>query len=140
MRSLPTAPLSPLAKLWLTGEVVTHYPRARLALRGGDIRRALATVREAPLAAAGRHEKADLGAALRLGRAVHRTARLVPGDSRCLVRSLVLTRLLAVRGVDSTLVIGVRPGSDFAAHAWVERDGVALLPTGDDEFGRLTEL
>lgn len=75
----------------------------------------------------------------RLGRAVTRTLRPLPFDSRCLVTALVLTRLLATRGIDSTLVLGVRTGPDFAAHAWVERNGEPLLPTGC-EFHRLTEL
>jgi hypothetical protein len=76
---------------------------------------------------------------VRLGRAVARTLRPLPFDSRCLVTALVLTRLLATRGIESTLVLGVRTKPDFAAHAWVERDGEPLLPTGRD-FHRLTEL
>jgi hypothetical protein len=140
VRALPSEPLSVLGKLRVTLEVVATYPRARLALRGGDLRHALAKVRDAPLAEAAPAEGPALQGALRLGRAVYRTARFVPGDSRCLVRSLVLSRLLALRGVESRLVIGVRPGSDFAAHAWVEREGLALLPAGEAEFTRLTEL
>jgi hypothetical protein len=35
-------------------------------------------------------------------------------------------------------VIGVRKGSEFQAHAWVEHDGEAILPRG--EYTRLTEL
>lgn len=139
MRSLPTERLSGPAKARLALEVVSAYPGARLALRAGDIRAALATLRDARLASAyepGR--SSELQGALRLGRAVHRTARFVPGDSRCLIRSLVLSHLLARRGVPSTLVIGVLPGAELLAHAWVEREGVELLPSGD--FQRLTEL
>jgi hypothetical protein len=45
----------------------------------------------------------------------------------CLERSLVLWWLLARRGVRSQLRIGVRKtGDNFEAHAWVERDGVAI--------------
>ena len=84
------------------------------------------------------HEDAT-SAALRLGIAVDRTLRRMPLDTRCLVRSLVLTRLLARRGIGSTFVIGVRAKPEFAAHAWLERDGVALLPTGP-EFHPITEL
>ncbi len=79
-------------------------------------------------------------ASLRLGRAVIRVLRLLPADSRCLMRSLVLTGLLARRGVYSTVVIGVRPAPRFAAHAWVEVDAIALLPTNELEYERLTEI
>jgi hypothetical protein len=48
--------------------------------------------------------------------------------------------LLARRGVAATLVIGVRPGAEFAAHAWVEREGRPLLPGGEPEYKRITEL
>ena len=72
--------------------------------------------------------------------AIGRTLRYVPGDSRCLVRSLVLTSLLARRGIDVKFVIGVAPGPEFKAHAWVESDGLPLLPSLDDEHERLVEL
>lgn len=78
-------------------------------------------------------------AGLRLGRAVERTLRALPVDSRCLVTALVLTRVLARRGIDSTFVLGVRSTPSFGAHAWVERNGVPLLPTTPD-FLRLSEL
>jgi hypothetical protein len=64
----------------------------------------------------------------------------MPADSRCLMRSLVLTRLLARRGIESRLVISVRPGERFAAHAWVEHDGVALLPADAPQSERLVTL
>ena len=76
--------------------------------------------------------------ALRLGRAVARTLRLLPTDSRCLIQSLVLTRMLARRSMASVLVIGVRTGSAFEAHAWVEHEGRPILPPG--QFTRLVEL
>jgi transglutaminase-like putative cysteine protease len=76
---------------------------------------------------------------LRLGNGVERTLRALPVDSRCLVKALVLTRMLARRGIDCTFVVGVRARPRFAAHAWVERDGSPLLATTPD-FQRLTEL
>jgi hypothetical protein len=69
-----------------------------------------------------------------------RTLDPLPGDTRCLVRSLVLVRLLARRGVPARLIIGVTRTGPFAAHAWVERDGRALLPSGGGHLARLTEL
>jgi Transglutaminase-like superfamily len=77
---------------------------------------------------------------LSLGRAVARVLRLLPTDSRCLVQSLVLTRMLARRGVYAKLVIGVRPAPSFGAHAWVEVNGEPVLPTGESTYRRLVEL
>jgi hypothetical protein len=52
----------------------------------------------------------------------------------------VLTRLLARRGVDTQLVIAVRPGERFAAHAWIEHADEALLPAGEPHFEQLVTL
>jgi hypothetical protein len=60
-------------------------------------------------------------------------------DSRCLVRALVLTRMLARRGIESSFVLGVAAQPAFAAHAWLERAGVPLLSTSS-RFHRLTVL
>jgi Transglutaminase-like superfamily len=76
----------------------------------------------------------------RFGRAVIRVLRLLPTDGRCLMRSLVLTGMLARRGVYSTVVIGVRPGAKFEAHAWVEVDGQPLLPADEPFYQRLVEI
>jgi len=85
-------------------------------------------------------EEGELDAAgIRLGYAVQRTLRALPVDSRCLVTALVLTRMLARRGIEHTFVLGVRAQPRFTAHAWVERGAVALLPT-EPEFQRLLEL
>lgn len=126
-------PLSPLAKARLVLEVVRATPRARKAVAGGDARAALSVLRDdAP--ADGTPFPVE-----KLAHATRRVVPLVPGDSRCLVQSLVLSHLLARRGVASTLVIGVQPGADVLdAHAWVEVDGRALLPR--QGFPRLVEL
>jgi hypothetical protein len=81
---------------------------------------------------------AETFVAERLGRAASRTLALLPTDSRCLVRSLVVLRLLARHSLNATLLIGVRPGSDVLAHAWVEYDGRPVVPAGD--FDPLAEL
>lgn len=78
--------------------------------------------------------------ALRLGNAVDRTLSVLPTDSRCLVQSLVLTRLLSARGVPSTLVIGAHSTAQFEAHAWVEYQGRPVLPPGEFLNSRLLEL
>lgn len=77
---------------------------------------------------------------LRLARAVTLTLPLLPTESRCLMRSLVLLRLMARRGLDGALVIGVDPEGGFSAHAWVEQEGKPLLTPGDYVSRRLVEL
>lgn len=62
----------------------------------------------------------------RLVRMSEAAARRVPG-SACLIRSLALVRMLAVRGVKSDLRIGVRAiAGAVEGHAWVERNGRPL--------------
>jgi hypothetical protein len=55
------------------------------------------------------------------------------------MRALVLTALLARRGIDSSLVIAVQT-EPFGGHAWVERQGVPLLPAAGPPFLRIVEL
>jgi hypothetical protein len=120
-------------------EILAAYASVRWRLwRARDFPEALAAVRSVP---ARRPADADARALARgLGRAVVRTLTPLPADSRCLVRSLVLLRLLARRDVAARLVLGVTPGERFAAHAWVEQDGVPVLATGGERFHRLAEL
>ncbi len=71
---------------------------------------------------------------------VVRVLSYLPGDTRCLRRSLVLTRMLARRGIPGRLVIGARTSPEFLAHAWVECSGVPVLSPEGETFGRLVEL
>ena len=124
-------------KLRLGLEIVWLYGRVRwLMLR----RQAPEVLGEVRGEVADRHEE---GAAVALGRRlaqpVVRTLTVLPMDSRCLVRSLVLSGLLARRGVSSAVVIGVRTEPEFHAHAWVEHRGRPLLPT-EDSYEPLTRL
>lgn len=129
------------AKVVLALEILRAYVRVRWLLRTRPFPDALHAVRDVPAGHtavwAGPVEAAERR---RLGRAVQRTLRLLPTDARCLTQALVLLRLLARRGVEATLVLGVAVDSEFAAHAWVEDGGVPLLPAKQDEFARLTEL
>jgi hypothetical protein len=131
------APLGRTDRLRLAVEIVGSYARVRWWLVRTDVPHTVVAARRYPcgVPATG----LSPAAALRLGHAVQRLLGLLPLDSRCLVRSLVLTRLLARRGMPSTLVLAARSKPSFAAHAWVEHDGVALLPTGTD-YHRLTEM
>jgi Transglutaminase-like superfamily len=133
---------SPAAKALLAGEILATYGRVRWWLLRGDLPSAVRAARNGtvPQAAKTRDRAFEQLLGLRLGRAVSRTLGVFPADSRCLVRSLVLTRLLARRGIDSSLVIGVSVEPRFAAHAWVESGDVPLLPTNGSTFARLVRL
>jgi hypothetical protein len=131
--------LGPRGRLRLIAEIVAAYLRARRELRQAPIEQAVTRLR-AGRPAAGRNGPAALEEAARLGRAVVRTLAFLPGDTRCLRRSLVLTQLLARRGIAARLVIGARTAPDFLAHAWVEHDGIPVLSPEGDSFGRLVEL
>ena len=127
------------SRLRLVAEVVWTYRRVRDLQRGSNLPETLAALRR-PLAVSEDKIAVNRGDAIRLGHTVARTLRALPTDSRCLMQSLVLTDMLARRGTRTTFVIGVRPGSDFLAHAWIEREGDPLLPPMEDEFERLTDL
>ncbi|HEY2283740.1 MAG TPA: lasso peptide biosynthesis B2 protein [Solirubrobacteraceae bacterium] len=123
----------------LTAEIVVAYVQARKELRSHPIATVVENLRrESDRGSALRPE--TLEEARRLGNTVTRILRMLPGDTRCLARSLVLTRLMARRGIPATLVIGARTTPSFLAHAWVECAGIPVLTPGDGSFGRLTEL
>jgi len=64
-----------------------------------------------------------------LSRAVSRGLRIGPWQPRCLIRALVLYRLMRAQGDHAVLVIGLeesRPSPE--AHAWVELDGRDVGP------------
>jgi hypothetical protein len=123
----------------LIAEILGAYLATQRALRRAPIAAVLAEIRASPRI--NRELRSDAPAEARhLASAVVRTLAPLPGDTRCLARSLVLTRLLARRGIPATLVIGTRTVPDFLAHAWVEHEGCAVLAPGDGSFGRLAEL
>jgi len=133
--------LSPSERARLAVEILAAYAQARRELRRAPIAEAVASLRSAPqFEPPGPAGESALQEARRLGRAVNRLLAFVPGDTRCLARSLVLTRLLARRGIPAKLVIGARAAPDFLAHAWVEYGGDPVLAAGDGSFGRLVEL
>jgi hypothetical protein len=140
-RLADSTPLPLRAKLALAGEVVSSYAVARRALRKQGIRGALATLRSPSSAPAEANGNVDqVAAGRRLGRIATRTLTPLPADSRCLMSSLVLTRLLARRGIESDLVIAVEPGAQFGAHAWVQHEGAPLLSPGVGGFEELVTL
>jgi hypothetical protein len=139
----PTDHLPPLLRGFLAVEILVGYAITRWLMRRHDIR-TLVTIsrREAHRAPAapGAEVPDPWRVALRLGNAVDRTLSVLPTDSRCLVQSLVLTRLLSARDIPSALVIGAHSTSRFEAHAWVEYEGRPVLPPGDFRDSRLLEL
>jgi transglutaminase superfamily protein len=131
------APLTAVERARLAVEVLATYGAVRLRVRRAELPAVLASLRSAgagprPLPLA--HDEQRLAAV------AVRVLRVLPGDARCLTRSLVVLAMLARRGIDTRLVIATRPGPAFAAHAWIERAGRPLLPT--EGFGdvRLVEL
>jgi hypothetical protein len=137
---LPPAHLSIRARALLAAEILATYIQARRELRRTPIESAIATLRADPSLPPHADPADGLAEARRLGWVVARTLKLLPGDTRCLTRSLVLTRLLARRGIPAKLVIGARPAPEFLAHAWVECDGQPVLSSGNGSFRRLVEL
>lgn len=124
-------------RLSLALEIVVTFVSVRLTMREPDIRRTLERLREGGDAPA---TAGELQVAFRLARAVNRVLAIAPRRSRCLVQSLVLTRMLARRGISSSLVIAVAPGRELDAHAWVESGHVQLLRPATPEHGQLVRL
>jgi hypothetical protein len=130
----------PLGRFRLASEIVMTYVRVRRAALRTDIRTVLRELRDAPLERVPATSAAEADAA-HLARGTVRVLHHMPGDTRCLNRSLVLSALLARRGVASRVVIAVSgPANDFGAHAWVEAEGQALLAPGAPGDARLVEL
>ena len=128
--------MSPLSKARLASEILGSYVRVRRALRRDSLP---AVVSELRIPAENDSAEVD---GRRLARAVVRTLEPLPLDSRCLMRSLVLLRVLASRGVIGELVIAVRPEEQdrLNAHAWVEVAGQPLLAPAGADHGRLVTL
>jgi len=134
----------PLAgKLPLALEILFTYGRVRWAIRRYQLPRVVAMLRSGSYASDRAVPLPD-GArdGQRLGAAVVRMLELLPTDSPCLMRSLVLLRLLARRRASASLVIAVQPTGELGlnAHAWVELGGRPLLMPATAEYGRLVTL
>jgi Transglutaminase-like superfamily len=65
-----------------------------------------------------------------LARQAYLARALFPGAARCLPNSMLLLELLALNGLGARWVFGVRT-FPFAAHCWVEHEGVILNDTVD---------
>lgn len=121
----------------LVTEILATYAAVRVRLRRRDLPGIVAAMR-AERVPARRLPVAD--DERRLAGLAVRVLRVLPTDSRCLTRSLVVLAMLARRGIVARLVIAARPGASLAAHAWLECDGRPLLPTEGFGDARLVEL
>lgn len=123
-------------------EILLSCGEARRLIHSADLEQGLDRLRRRNRLLARHRSSAHVQrlTAISLGHAVmHVLARLLT-DRRCLFRSLVLSVLLARRGIPGTFVLGVRPDVNvsFLAHAWVEVHGAAVIP--DEGFLRLHQL
>jgi hypothetical protein len=81
----------------------------------------------------------------RVGLAVDRASRRVPGTRHCLTKALVAKLLLARRGWTTQIRIGVAKDQAglLTAHAWLEADGEPIFGVTDagfQEFALLPHL
>jgi hypothetical protein len=121
----------------LVAEILGTYALVRWQVRRRDLPTAVATLRaRRPRGRPGPLDRDER----RLAAITERVVAKLPGDSRCLMRSLVVLTMLARRGIDARLVLAARPRPTFAAHAWVEHGGQPLLPTRGFGDAKLTEL
>jgi hypothetical protein len=126
-------------RLLLAGEILATYATVRRLLRRRTLPETVAALRMGAGNAAS--PAASPNDARHLASATARTIRLLPTDSRCLMRSLVLIRVMARRGLGSTLVVSAPPpGPGFEAHAWIEHGGVPLLPPEGPGHQQLVRL
>jgi hypothetical protein len=130
--------LGPGQRLRLAAEILRAYVLVRRLLRRRTLPETVAALR------GGTGVAPPNAASLALGRhlawATVRTITLLPADSRCLMQSLVLTRVMARRALSSELILSAAPGPEFEAHAWVEHAGEPLLLPGGDEHQPLLRL
>jgi hypothetical protein len=126
-------------KLSVGVEALRAYAHVRWVVSRHDLAGAVAVFR-GTTAGEGSSGLAEQLTGVRIGRAVTRSLRVLPTDTRCLMQSLVLLELLSRRGIAAKLVIGVQSGPAFKAHAWLETGGEPLLWNGGPEYERLLEL
>lgn len=134
-RRLPPHRAGLVDRLSLTFEVLVSYVELLALLRREDVRTMVASARAVPA-----HPIGPLDAlqerrlAVRIGRLVDRVLSKLPSDKRCLIKSLVVVRMLSHRGIDVRVVIGVQTDDNgFRAHAWVEHNELPVLPRADYE-------
>jgi hypothetical protein len=125
--------LGPVRRALLAAEILQTYVAVRWLLRRHALPETIAELRAGAPSGASASDEATLALGRHLAWATVRTLTVLPADSRCHMRSLVLTRVLARRGLPSSFVLSAAPAPRFEAHAWVEHAGEPLLlPAGAD--------
>jgi Transglutaminase-like superfamily len=123
----------------LAAEIVATYVNVRRLLRRHTLPQTVEALRgDDPCTTDADAANLDLGR--HLAWATVRTISVLPLDSRCLMRSLVLMRVLARRGMPATFVLSAAPGPQFEAHAWIEYAGDPLLVPAGAEHRDLVRL
>jgi Transglutaminase-like superfamily len=130
--------VGPVARVRLVGEILAAYAPLAPLVRSNDLEAMVARARRSELPPSGLSEPDARRVAVRVGHITDRVLTAFPTDNRCLIRSLVVLRLLHRRGIPAQLVVGVRDDAGFGAHAWVEHGGFPVLPAAG--FHRLVEL
>ena len=106
----------------LSLDVVLLLPVTAAVLSLGGVQRASAVIDHWPMLSTCRGRSL---APLQVGRVIAAVASMY--GTRCLTSAVVLQGVLRRLGVASELVIGAAGfGSQFRAHAWVERDGIVV--------------
>lgn len=115
--------IGPGARLRLALLVLYDFLRVRIGLRTGRLPELVDHLRGP---ARLRHAELE---PRRLGRIVDRVLDLGPLDPPCIVRALVLFRMLRRQGTAAVLAIGLPPSPTTPdAHAWVEVAGDVVGP------------
>ncbi len=124
MGDAKTRPLSWPGRLRLALRVWRWFAFVRLGLARHPLPELVASLGRPPRPARDRH---PVG---RLSRAVDRSLGVAGGQATCLVRALVLYRLLREQGDPAQVVIGLPPRPEGPrAHAWVELQGLDVGPS-----------
>lgn len=131
-------------RLRLAGEILMTYVKVRRGLRRKDARSVLRDLRDVPLERRPAADPTNTEVARRVATLARETVRVmrgVPRDRRRMSQALVLSVLLAQRGVASCVVVAVGdPRERSGAEAWVEVDGRAVLPGAGGAEARLEVL
>lgn len=124
--SLPERPVRALRN---AAEIVVAYLRVRRIMEREPIDAVVGRLKS-PTRPAIEPSTPALAEAQRLAGAVNATISRLPFENRCLVRSLVLLRMLDRRGYRAEFVLSAYSDDEFGAHAWIEWEHVPLLEPG----------
>ena len=111
-------------------EAAAELGRARMELQMRSWRDVIDEAEAVPVQPLGHGDRMELIAA-RTELALRRASRLIPG-ARCIHRAVAGRRMLARRGIDARVVIGLRSHQGLDGHAWLEFDDGSTMFADDD--------